>query len=217
MSEEKTYNGVDLINKILEFIAMTPNDFEWNYKSLSSNESRLIRLKQIDSLFNALELNKSDQNLIDKTLPSFNKSLKQEINSVLSGDFINTDDVIATREVYEFMKKYLLEKYNDLGEVREIRSFELKFIYPKLLNYKTKLRELLTFNSGWLEASATSAFFHITLTNSISSNLENKYDDLDKILDLIINPKNLKFTEKELIEKYNYPTADLGQIDRDNY
>jgi hypothetical protein len=54
------------------------------------------------------------------------------------------------------------------------------------------------------------------LTNSISSNLKDKYNDLDRTLELFINPKELLFTEKELVEKFNFPTEDLHQIDMDN-
>jgi hypothetical protein len=55
------------------------------------------------------------------------------------------------------------------------------------------------------------------LTNSISSNLENTFEELDQTLELFINPKKLQFTEQELIDKYNFPKEDLHQIDLDNW
>ena len=86
-----------------------------------------------------------------------------------------------------------------------------------MINYKIKLREIIDFNSGWLEVSSAFSIFHIKLTNSIGSNLINKYDDLDRVIDLFINPEKLHFTEQELIEKFNFPPEDLSQIDMDNY
>ncbi|MGZ3834290.1 MAG: hypothetical protein ACXVB0_12255, partial [Mucilaginibacter sp.] len=80
---------------------------------------------------------------------------------------------------------------------------------------KRQIRNLLTFNSGWLEASSTTSLFSIFLTNSISNNLIGKYDELDKALELFINPKSLIFTEEELIAKFNFPTEDLSSIDAD--
>jgi hypothetical protein len=79
------------------------------------------------------------------------------------------------------------------------------------------LREIIGFNSGWLETSATFSLFHIFLTNAISSNLNNKYSDLDHVLELFINPSGKYFSENELIEKFGFPTDDLYQIEMDNY
>ena len=68
-------------------------------------------------------------------------------------------------------------------------------------------------STGVLEASIPFALFYVDLTDSISSNLINKYDDLDHALELIINPGKLVFIERKLVEKFNYPTDDLHQID----
>jgi hypothetical protein len=75
----------------------------------------------------------------------------------------------------------------------------------------------MDFNSGWLEAGSTFSMFHIMLTDSISSHLKGTYAELDQTIELFINPKNLVFTEKELIDTFQYPTDDLHQIDMDNY
>jgi hypothetical protein len=56
MKHDKTYKGIDLLEKILEFKEMTPNENDWNYKSLDYNEPRLIRLQQIHALLKAFGL-----------------------------------------------------------------------------------------------------------------------------------------------------------------
>jgi hypothetical protein len=214
MEKSKTYKGIDLLEMILEFIAMTPNEKEWNYKSLSYNKPRQVRLQQINSLLKAFSLT-NDKNLFEKTTNYFNPDLKSEIKSILNGDFIKNKDIENFDMLINFAKQFLQENRHSFD--RPIRLHELSFIYPKLIDFKIKLREIIDFNSGWLEVSSTFSIFHIILTNSISSNLNNKYDNLDHVLELFINPKRLTFTEFELIEKFGFPTEDLHQIDMDNY
>lgn len=57
------------------------------------------------------------------------------------------------------------------------------------------------------------ASFTIHITDSISNNLTNKYKDLDKALELIINPNELIFTKEELIVRFNYPIDNLVDVD----
>lgn len=213
METTKTYNGIDLLDIILEFVEMTPSEKDWNYKSLNSNKPRQIRLQQIHSLLKAFSLIEN-RNLFEKTANYFNPDLKVEIKSIINGDFIKNRELEEFNELIAFAKQFL-QKNNYIKD-RPIRLYELNFIYPKLVDYKIKLREIIGFNSGWIEASSTFSIFHIMLTNSISSNIKDKYNDLDRTLELFINPKELLFTEKELIEKFNFPTEDLHQIDMDN-
>jgi hypothetical protein len=214
METVKTYNGISLLEKILEFIALTPNENEWNYKSLSNNKPRQIRLQQINSLLKAFSLIE-DKNIFQKTTNYFNPDLRLEIKSIIKGDFIKNRELEEFNELADFAKHYLQK--NNHNSDRPIRLHEFSFIYPKMIDYKIKLREIIDFNSGWLEASSTFSIFHILLTESISLNLNDKYNDLDHVLELFINPRKLHFTEKELIANFNFPTADLHQIDMDNY
>jgi hypothetical protein len=214
MEMSKNYKGIDLLNKILEFIEMTPNEKEWNNKSLSTNKPRQIRLQQIHSLLKAFSL-MGNKNLFEKTTNYFNPDLRSEINSILNGDFIKNKEIEDFCELINFAKQFLQENNHDFDE--SIKLNELSFIYPKLIDFKIKLREIIGFNSGWLETSATFSLFHIFLTNAISSNLNNKYSDLDHVLELFINPSGKYFSENELIEKFGFPTDDLYQIEMDNY
>jgi hypothetical protein len=42
--------AITLIDKVLEFTSMTPDTSSWTFEKLNKNESRLVRLRQIDSL-----------------------------------------------------------------------------------------------------------------------------------------------------------------------
>ena len=74
---------------------------------------------------------------------------------------------------------------------------------------------MMTFHTTWIEAGTIPLRFSIYLTKSISENLAGKYDDLDKILGLLIDPNGLSFTEEELIADFNYPKEDLLDVDID--
>ena len=212
MTQIKAYKGIDLIEKILEFIEMTPNENEWNSKSLRDNKPRLIRFQQINSLLNAFSLQSNNKTKLRSFLfPNH----KNEITTILNGDFIKEKKLEEFNELLDFAEIFL--KKQNFTIKSPISHSELSFIYPKLIDYKIKLREIINFNSGWLESSTTFTIFHIFLTNSISSNLKNKYDDLDNTIELFINPRHLIFTEQELIEKYNFPTDNLDEIDFENY
>ncbi len=214
METTRTYNGIALLDKILEFVAMTPNENEWNYKSLSNNKPRQIRLQQINSLLKAFSLIEN-KNIFEKTTNYFNPDIRLEIKSILNGDFIRNRDIEEFNELIDFAKQFLQK--NNYSSDSPIRLHELSFIYPKMIDYKIKLREVIDFNSGWIETSGTFVIFHISLTDSISANLKSKYDDLDQVIEFFINPQKMTFTVNELIEKYNFPTDDLHQIDMDNY
>lgn len=202
--DHTTYKGIDLLNKVLEFMAMTPNEQEWNLKSLAYNPPRQIRLRQIGALLKAFCV-------------SDGVDLRAGIRSVLTGDFLNGKDPEAFTELVDFVNRFM--KKTEPGEetLKSLRPSELRFIYPKMIDYKIKLRQLLGFNSGWMESSSVFARFHISLTNSISANLKDKSGDLDRAIELLINPKKLAFTEAELIAKFNYPSDNLRQVDMDNW
>ncbi|GGH82741.1 hypothetical protein HNQ91_005883 [Filimonas zeae] len=214
METIEIFKGITVIDKILEFVALTPDEKHWNYKALGDNMPRLIRLKQINSLLHAFSLT-ANRNILGKATNYLNPDLRADINPILGGDFITNRSLDTYHELADFVKCFLQERNS--GMDRDIRVMELRFIYPKMINYKIKLREIIGFNSGWMEASMPFALFHILLTDSISANLKDKYGDLDHVLELIINPAGLAFTEKELIEKFNYPKDDLHQLDLENY
>lgn len=214
MDNIKIYKGIDLLDKILEFVAMTPNQNQWNYGAQNDDKSRLIRLKQIHSLLKAFSFIEK-ATLFQKISNFLNGDFSKELNSVLKGDFIEKRTIEEYEEATKFAQTYLQNKNYKYD--RPIRLMELQFIYPKMVDFKIKLRELLEFNSDWLEASSAFTIFHIRLTNEISSKLDNNFDELDQILELLINPKKLQFTEQELIDKYNFPKEDLHDIDMNNW
>ena len=216
MQETKTYKGIDLLDKIFEFTEMTPNANQWTVSALKTNLPRQIRLKQIHSLIKAFFPPNLPNNFIDKTKQLFSDTKIETIQTILFGEFLLRKNTEEFTELLKFIVK-TVEEENFKRDERKILNRDLIMPYQQLLKYKRQLRNLITFNSGWQEGSSITSRFSIYLTNSISMNLVDKYSELDKALELFINPKNLSFTEKELIEKYNFPKDNLYEIDMDNW
>jgi hypothetical protein len=207
----KTYSAIDLLDKVFEFIEMTPNSNEWNRKALKSNPPREIRFRQIEALLNAF-FTEPSLSLLSKAKLIFSNEKKNSIGSFLKGDFLKQRTMNDYSNLVAFIRNF--EGYKDT-DVREISIEQLVFIFPKLVDFKRQVRSILTFNSGWLEASSITSLFSIHLTNSIADNLTGKYKELDTALELFINPKGLLFTTEELITKFDFPKEDLDTIDND--
>lgn len=204
MTETKTYKGLDLLEKIFEFTAMTPDANQWKVSSLKANPPRQIRLRQIQSLINAFVGEETKVNFIEKikVLIQGEKNIVA-ISSILSGDFIKVSSIEDYSELIELMKGIVIQKEGEINEERPMHVTRLIMPYQSLVRYKRQLVELFTFNSGWLEASSYTSRFSIYLTDAITLNLEEKYSLLDRALELFINPRGLIFTEEELVAKYN--------------
>jgi hypothetical protein len=215
MEQSKTYKGVDLLDKIFEFIAMTPNATELKSNALKANPPRYIRLRQIESLVRAFFGRQEEVNLVGKIKNLFVDEELITIKDILSGDFIKKREISDYTELVDFINGFVKEKEGASDEEGEIRLRMLVMPYQQLVEYKKQLIRLLDFNSGWLEASSVTSRFSIYLTNSVSNNLAGKFSDLDTALELFINPKGLMFTEDELKKNYGFPVENLSDIDID--
>lgn len=215
MEEIKTYKGINLLEKIIEFTTMTPDSNEWNTSALKSNPPRLIRFKQIRSLINAFFEHEDRQNILDnvKSLVGGNAN-KITIQTLLSGEVLKGKRPEEYSELLTLMKYKVKEREGQINEAEFDRPFvNLIMSYQHLVQYKRHLTDLLTSNSGWLEAGSITSRFSIYLTESITVNLEGKYFELDRALELYINPRGLSFTKEELISKYNFPNENLDEVD----
>ena len=199
----KHYSTIDLLEKVFEFIAMTPEEKDWDIKKLQSNKPRQVRLQQIEALLFAFGLHEDN---VEKGIFASKPSVGKALYSLLYGDFINT------------LKEHQIEQIDDYVPYfdRKISGGELQFIYQYMIKYRKQVYTMLRFNSGWLEAGGKMAQYAIRLTSTITDNLNGKTEELDKLLDLIINPNQVSFTEQELIERFQYPDVDLIDIDLDN-
>ena len=200
-------NTAHLLEKVLEFIAMTPDEKDWDVAKLKTNKPRQVRLQRIEAMLDAFGLKERKS----KGFFGTTASSRTSIQSLLSGDFISNLDDATLATIDNYVTKQLNDPFFD----SKISSDEMQFIYQYLIKYKKQIYTLQAFNSGWLEASGKLGQYSIGLTNTITSNLKGKTEELDYLLNLIINPNGYSFSEQELIEKYGYPDVDLLDIDID--
>jgi hypothetical protein len=205
MTQDRKYSGIDLLNKVIDFTELTPEKSNWNLNALTNNPPRYIRLKEIEALLSAFS--ELSNELVDD-------QYALTINNFLTGEFIKQRKIEEYSETIEFIQKYLASHGKISGENSEIQIGELAFIFPFLVNYKRQTKKLYDHNSGWLAGGQTVRFM-VLLTNNITSCLNDKLRELDKTLELFINPKGFTFSESLLIEKYNYPSDDLKEIELD--
>jgi hypothetical protein len=212
----KIWTTKDLLNKLLEFRAMTPNSDEWNETSLKHNEPRLIRFRRINSLFKAFELkDKKNEKTNFWSLLSENSKenelSKDEIIGFFEGNFITTRESIKYPNSQKLIEK---EKAfdSDSFKNRDIYQF-----YHHLMKYRIKVESVLNYNSGVIEASSLGFRSAISLTNELNDELNIKIEKIDEILFEIINPNKLKFDENLLIKEYGFPKDDLDSIDIENW
>ena len=108
MTQPKIYKGLDLLEKVFEFEAMTPDKAHWNEKALKSNPPRLIRFRQIQSLAQAFLIKEADGH--------------NTILSILTGDFIEGRSDADHVEIFAFMLEIVIEKEGMIANNRPTSS-----------------------------------------------------------------------------------------------
>ncbi|GHV10331.1 hypothetical protein FACS1894162_3850 [Bacteroidia bacterium] len=185
----KRYTGIDLINKLLEFISLTPNTDNWFLDKQKSNPPRSILLRQILALMDAFEIEEAQNE---------QKRLSQFIEGGFALDRKPEDSVAFI----DMLKKYVDE--NDIQyNFCMCLPHQMPKLFSQLFAYKRQVYKLLHFNSGCIAASGLYAFA-IRLTNAQAHSIDTR--DLDAVLECIVNPNVLSFTEEELIANYQYPS-----------
>jgi len=193
--------GLILVEKAIEFKAMTPDPSQWSFEKQKNNEPRLVRLQQLKSLLKLF-------------LPEIYKStdLRGNIESIFNGNFILQRDVEIYDKLFIEMGKLIgSSKYKNF-ESREWEREHLRYNYQDLLRYKTTIRKLIEFNSGIMENSYP-YLYSLIVSNNTSEKIDTK--NLDEFLWTAIDPNKRTYHKEQLIKNYNYPDRDLFDIDID--
>lgn len=104
MDNNKVYTAIDLFDKAINFISMTPDSSEWNFDNLKSNPPRFRMLQEIEALIRAFNLNRK----IEKKINDSKSLLFQEF---ISGDFVERRKF----KDYSFIVKSIKEFINNNG------------------------------------------------------------------------------------------------------
>lgn len=169
------WTAADLLEKILEFNAMTPNQNEWSEKILNYNKPRLIRFQRIKALllaFDVVQINSQKKNSLINIFSRHNSLIqdltKSGILSFMSGEFIKTRDFSKYSNLISIIEQ------NSFSENKPIDIFDLERFYSHLIQYRISVYNVLSHNSGVLEASNKGFFAAINITGEANNNIKAK-------------------------------------------
>jgi hypothetical protein len=183
-----------LLTNFLELYTLSDNVAKWSTDNFANNPPRLYRLQAIEALMNALQINCSCQEF-------------QYGEFVFGQNQLNQSVLIIK----------IKEKYPTLFQTTntdEKNQIDFQFMFEILFSYRMQLQKLRSVRDSVLEYSEDNRY-PILIIDDINSKLKADIEALDDILAYVINPKEINFSNQELIEKYNYPAGDLNEIDAD--
>ncbi len=191
-------SGLTLIEKVIDFVLLTPNPSDWTFEKQNNNPPRLIRLHQIDFLSNLFFSSNE-----------FSDNVKSNVKSIISGEFIMKRQIDIYRNTLLKMDEVIKKKYP--GDKRNIWTIdEIQYNYFRLFEYKLELTKLKKFNSGIIEISYP-YLYSVTVANKISEKINSK--SIDLFLGEIINPENKIYQKDKLNEKNKVLNVDLDEVD----
>jgi|GEM_PF-2461329 len=191
--------SLTLVNKICEFIYLTPKENDWSFEAQIDNPPRLIRLKQIDCLINLF-------------VPEVKhlKKVKSKIKYVINGNFIVKRNIGSLRNVISRMEERISWSIYKKQYGSELNLEVLQCNYAPLFKFKIDLAKFQNYNSSILNNCFEVCYIEL-VSNDIINNINS--DVLDSFLSEIIDTENRTYDKSELISIYNYPSEDLFEID----
>jgi hypothetical protein len=83
------------------------------------------------------------------------------------------------------------------------------------MRFRQRIYEIATPWGGFDEGFELGLYYGKVHQEKLKTIIRSNTDEIDEILCLIIDPKKIEISEEELIEKFNYESADLKTIDRE--
>ncbi len=183
-----------LLTKFLELYTLSDNIIKWSVDNFANNPPRLYRLQAIDALMKALQINCSYQEF-------------------QHGEFLMKLDNLEQSELIIKIK----ENYPTLfpsNNIVEEEQIDFQFIFEVLFSYRMQLQKLTSLRDSVLEYSEYNRY-PVLIIDTINNKLQADNEAIVNILAYLINPKEIHFSNQELVEKYNYPVGDLDELDSD--
>ena len=183
-----------LLSRFLELYTLSDNTAKWSMDSFVNNPPRLYRLQAIEALMKALQINCTYQEF---QYGEFLLGQKQLNQSVL---------IVKIKENYPTLFQTTnTDKKNQI---------DFQFMFEMLFGYRMQLQKLTSLRDSVLEYSEYNRY-PVLIIDTINNKLQADIEAIDNILAYLINPKEIHFSNQELIERYNYPIGNLNEIDSD--
>ncbi|WP_266367512.1 hypothetical protein [Tellurirhabdus rosea] len=192
--------ALDLLELLLLQQACTPRIDQWGLDDGNLYPPEIRRLQQLVTL----------SNLFVPELAHL--ELPQKAEALLEGSFLLNRDP----QHYSALLGQMQERI--AGETALYKcssSMELRYLqrtFTRLLRFKRLAGQLLSFNSGLLEANFY-LYHSCLLTKAVGQAVDTA--EIDEFLRAVIDPRRQAFTEAELVAKHGYPVADPTEDDLD--
>ncbi|GAA4074507.1 hypothetical protein GCM10022389_20090 [Flavobacterium cheonanense] len=183
-----------LLTSFLELYTLSDNTSKWSKDNFANNPPRLYRLQAIDALMKALQINCSYQEF-------------------QYGEFLLGQNQLVQSELITKIKENYTILFQTINTDEKDQS-DSQFMFEMLFSYRMKLQKLTSLRDSVLEYSEYNRY-PVLIIDTINNKLQADIEAIDNILAYLINPKEIHFSNQELIEKYNYPVGDLDEIDSD--
>ena len=206
----------DLLLKLLEY------NFLW--KSHYSSKPSNIRRNQIESLIEAFQLSKNHINPFVKSTYYFSNNQKgisrtQFLGTLSNIEYLERGEFLSDRSYSQYQKltndaiDIIKKLYNGIPENSINKPVDVKWMFNSLYNFRQKIYNLTYPNEGMLEGFSVGLLYSKFLQAELKKIINENLDEIDYTLCLILDPKGLKFSVKELEQKYSYQNIDLKNID----
>lgn len=196
----------NLLDFYIDFQRYTPDIKDWKEKTLIKSPPRMYRYQMINSLLKAF-------GICDKLTRYF-----------IDGVFLENKLPIDYKYLVSMYKVFIKNENSSNGNETTkdiatslptiLKQNEIKYLFERLLEYRTKIDNVVQYNDGVYAAPPVDLFNQHFIQAYIKQSKVFQVK-IDKLLCSIIDPQNKKFTIKELIKDYNYPDVDLDKIDFD--
>lgn len=196
--------------------------------------SAQLRLKRLNAFLKALGLSKENINPLVKMMyfvsgESKKLSRAKKLSRISSlayfeqGEFLYDREITVNHELIQNIFKLANEKVPSIYESRRERYkttqgiFSIAWLFRDLLDFRIKIYQVSMPWGGFDEGFNLALFYGKAHQDKLTRLIRENTNEIDQILCLIIDPLKKEITEEDLINKYNYPSDNLEDLDRKFY
>lgn len=198
---------IELLNAHLALLSAAPKRYEWFEEEFTENPVRAHLLQRLQALAKAVEV---DPKLFAEPQLRFNS-------------FYESRPAGWAASIVAEIADYLKTEVKDwgLGERAvwdRVEERDLETVFVELLRFLETLDQLRRFNGHWFMSSSAGARFSIGKTKAVIASVDQEaVNQLTLLLGRFLDPAGHTYTQAELVEKFGYPTANLAQLEADNF
>lgn len=206
----------DLLHKYLNYAYL--------WRVHKEDEPSKIRLQQLNILFEVFNI--STKNAV----PSLTNYLsidddnivarKEYLAEISDLEYFESGDFLEDRP-YSTNKEVVNMATSAVGPIME-RSIEgmrkeihITWLFNNLLSYRKEAYGFAYPPGGMLEGHSVGLYYSFYLQGKLAAAMQSTLEEIDEVLWLLIDPQKRDIPLAELINRFNYPDADLDKLDLD--